>query len=275
MSAARLIFSSVLGLMLLLVLSMACGDDDAPGARPAGSGGVAGQLAAGSGGAAGLAAGSGGVGRQPSARCGTRGGSSCAATEFCNFEPDLDCGATDRGGACESKPGVCAELHDPVCGCDGRNYTSACEAHRAGVSVASAGACARGETCGGFAGLQCASGEFCNYEIAAGGQGCDGKIADAAGVCAHAGVPCPAPTGAGVCGCDRHSYQSECVAHAAGASVLHASLCTTSDCLYLGGRPVAGIGPAPMCEPDEENVGAISEDDGSTPLEGKICCVKS
>jgi len=36
---------------------------------------------------------------------------------------------------------VCIELYDPVCGCDGREYSNECFAFRAGVNVASTGSC--------------------------------------------------------------------------------------------------------------------------------------
>jgi hypothetical protein len=66
--------------------------------------------------------------------CGRLGGS-CDASEFCNFEPDRDCGDTDRGGRCEAIPQICTAIFDPVCGCDLRSYSSACNAHGNGVSV--------------------------------------------------------------------------------------------------------------------------------------------
>lgn len=75
------------------------------------------------------------------ARCGTRGGVQCGAGQFCNFEPDPQCGATDRGGMCESRPQVCTTIYQPVCGCDNRTYGSDCSAHGAGVSVKHDGLC--------------------------------------------------------------------------------------------------------------------------------------
>ena len=49
-----------------------------------------------------------------------------------------DCGGQ---GHCSPRPEVCITLYDPVCGCDGVTYGNACEAARAGVSVAYDGPC--------------------------------------------------------------------------------------------------------------------------------------
>jgi hypothetical protein len=74
-------------------------------------------------------------------RCGTRAGVQCAADEFCNFEPDVDCGGTDRGGSCQVRPQICTDIYKPVCGCDDHTYSSDCRAHGAGMSVKHDGSC--------------------------------------------------------------------------------------------------------------------------------------
>jgi hypothetical protein len=249
--------------------------------------------------------------------CGTRGAESCAGGEFCNFEPDRDCGDSDRGGHCEEIPEICTAIFDPVCGCDLRSYSSACNAHGNAVSVRRRGLCTAGDctdaggrplfsdgasdpscpdgeeqwsiggvdepavccvaaasdnTCGGIASLSCASTEFCNYESAAGGQGCDGSIADAAGVCEARPEFCTDEY-APVCGCDRRSYGNACVAHAAGTAVLHRDRCTEIDCAAAGGHPVDGIGPGPMCPAGELEYTWIGYSNGATAIEGTACCV--
>ncbi|MET0342476.1 MAG: Kazal-type serine protease inhibitor [Polyangiales bacterium] len=203
-------------------------------------------------------------------RCGTRGGVRCGADAFCNFEPDPECGALDRGGLCEARPDRCATNYSPVCGCDGITYPNACTAHAQGMSVRRASKCGADECqaaggrvrtqanggcqraramweitvngqsafccvgganpdpgpvtrmCGGIAGLACGAGQFCNYEVAAGGLGCG--VADASGVCETRPDACTQQDSP-VCGCDRRTYGNACTAHASGVAVLREGAC--------------------------------------------------
>jgi hypothetical protein len=301
----------------------AAGRASAAGATAGASGAAAGAGAAGIGaagttgaGAAGSsAAGSGGhVGE----RCGTRGGRSCDPAQFCNFEPDTDCGATDRGGACEDIPQACTTDFMPVCGCDERTYSNACTAHSAGVSVkhdegctsdectsaggrvetsdgASIPSCeadeeswplsggreqmiccvaksGSGKTCGGIASLMCSGDDFCNFEEAAGGQGCDGTIADAAGQCEPKPSACTREYQP-VCSCNTMTFPTACEAHRSGESVMHEGGCTAADCEAIGGHAVAGTGPAPECPPNERKHTDMVGAAGMMPIEGEICCV--
>jgi len=48
---------------------------------------------------------------------------------------------SDAMGVCKPRPSACDLIISPVCGCDGRNYTSACEAATKGVTVKRSGIC--------------------------------------------------------------------------------------------------------------------------------------
>ena len=69
-----------------------------------------------------------------------RNNSMCADTEYCAAPAaarDM-CAAT---GTCEARPEACTDEVDPVCGCDGADYSNPCEAAAAGARVASEGMC--------------------------------------------------------------------------------------------------------------------------------------
>ena len=140
--------------------------------------------------------------------CGSRGLEPCPDGEFCLFEPEDSCGATDRGGHCEVIPRVCTREYRPVCGCDGVTYGCDEHAHSLGANVAGDGACSApcaamdatgsgacllalgfvwdGTACVGIGGCECV------------GRDCGDVTTDeAACLAAHAG--CERPPGA-ICG---------------------------------------------------------------------------
>ena len=82
----------------------------------------------------------GGMGANVGDPCGGRAGA-CEAGLFCNFAADFDCGFADGMGVCEQRPEVCTRIFMPVCGCDGNDYSNACEAQRGGTDVQLDGMC--------------------------------------------------------------------------------------------------------------------------------------
>ena len=148
--------------------------------------------------------------------CKDNGG--CGDGLYCAKKPGV---CDDGPGECQPLPVVCPLVWAPVCGCDGATFGNACEAAGAGVNVASFGECQ--EKCGGFMGLLCAKGQFCEYEYGTCGS------ADMFGSCVDIPEACP-DVWEPVCGCDGQTYSNDCDRQAAMVQLDHKGTC---ECLII------------------------------------------
>ena len=124
---------------------------------------------------------------------------SCAKNQFCDAIRPGRCPGKRQVGVCATRPDVCTDIFDPVCGCDGVTYPNACNAAAVGVPVASRGECETdGQFCGGIAGFPCPDGQTCvddpsdDCDPQNGGADCGGICIGKGQFCGGiAGFPCP------------------------------------------------------------------------------------
>jgi hypothetical protein len=75
----------------------------------------------------------------------------CPGGQFCKVPPHT-CGTPPYVGQCQSAPGSCPAIDDPVCDCNGTTWSNACEADLNAAAIAYKGNCKVPANCTGLGG---------------------------------------------------------------------------------------------------------------------------
>ncbi len=153
----------------------------------------------------------------------------CSDSSYCRY-PDGECDNA-KSGDCVPIPEGCFDVWLPVCGCDGVTYGNECELQAAKQSMAYEGECKGGDECGGFIGIPCPKGTYCQYPA----DMCNG--ADMMGECVEVTEVCEKIYDP-VCACNGKTYGNPCELAKAMQQIDHYGECKSDNaCGGIMGLP--------------------------------------
>lgn len=118
-----------------------------------------------------------------------------------------------------------------------------------GATTTGVGGGGGGKSCGGFANVQCAPDEFCNFlDDSCGGTDGTGTCMKRPNVCSD-GQP--------VCGCDGKTYDDQCVAQMAGVDVALMGSCPAPPDMFACGSTFCSTGM--YCRRSTSDVGGVPD----------------
>ncbi len=139
--------------------------------------------------------------------------SNCRSSEFC-LKQVSNCGQI---GQCVTRPDLCSNVNEPVCGCDGNTYSNQCMAAANGrTSVMYFGRCGGRTEC--RRNSNCRSDQYCDFPDGDCGDNTRGEC-----LAIPSGEDCNGVTNYKVCGCNGQEYKNSCKANQQGRTSIQNS----------------------------------------------------
>lgn len=203
---------------------------------------------------------------------GTAGIRICNEGEYCMQEVGVCADPSGPpSGECTAKTQLCAEIWDPVCGCDARTYSNACDASSNGVSVNYEGGCSTAPPAGGKPAVEVippVEEPIIAEVVTIPSTSQEVGLCEQGAACAVEGESCE--RGSETC-CGKSSPSFKCRCVDAGDGILAYDWCLYTDACYV--PPCCFDGPPEGLPPPNEstcsNVGGLCD----TGIADDYCCM--